>query len=484
MNQRLRKLTLVALCVCSLQVSAFGPTAESPMLYFEMGGGEPIREPVSVLSLPLVGVDAQFTTPGACELWDIKHADQLLDRYEAMVVDYIEGTIDQLGQAIMINVTAFAQGLLAAAIQRAMPGMYDYSQNVHAQLSAEIEVAKQSCHSAMNRIQSGNNPLKSWKEASRAQAWKQALGVQIGVDGAMSIGGANNIIQAEERVAKDEGATSVPWFGGQKGGRDAEPIHLVTDAVRAGYALQAGQQDKLASNASDQATVNYKDPISSATTTRENRLGSLWRNADEATQWATKVLGERMVSFCPGCQSQYQGGSGLLAAFYDERRALETQWNTLLTLSRRPTIDDMQLVSAGGVHLTVHVVDALHAMIDQDKKVYVERLIADAAVSRTAEKAMALRRLIRTAESTPQVSAYPHVGTALVQLKNDLKAELDEMQWELSLQKNLTSNAAASLVGYHRSAKNRALLIPGGSGSEQTGSGTVELGTDRPVKRE
>lgn len=477
-------MLLAVLILGAGRVSAFGPAAESPLLYFEMGGGEPIREPVSVRALPLVGVSAAFTTPGACELWDIKHADQLLDRYEAMVVDYIEGSLDQLGQAIMINVTAFAQGLLAAAIQRAMPGMYDYSQNVHAQLSSEIEVAKQSCESVMSNTLAGNNPLKEWKDASKVEAWKNALGVQVGLDGALTIGGAANIIRAEETVAKDEGTTSVPWFGGEKGGKDKAPIKLVNDAVRAGYALLANQKEKMDASASDVATVSYRNPLNNTSSIRPSRLGGLWKDGDAAALWATKVLGERIVSFCPGCASEHQGGAGLLAAFYEERQALEGDWNRLLTLSRSPSIADMASVSAGGVHLSIHVFRALDSMIAQDKKVYVERLIADAALSRTAEKAMALRRLLRTAQSTPQVGAYPHVATTLSQLTDDIKAELDEMQWELSLQQNLSSHAAASLLGFHQATKNRSLQIPGGTGTQQTGAGTVDIGDDRPVKRE
>lgn len=460
----------------------FGSAAESPLMYYEMGGGEPIREPMNVLTLPLVSVDAQFTLPNACDLWDFKHLDDVADRFETMVKDHIEGTMDQLGQQILINVTAHAQGLLAASIQRAMPGMYDYAQNVHGQLTTEIEVAKGSCERTLAKVEQGNNPLSVWKEASSAEAWKDALGLSFNANGGYTAGGSANILRAEQSIRTNEGATSVPWFGGDKGGEGDDPINVVEDTIKAGYALQAGSTntDQVVS---DTRTVAYNNPESGAST-RGSRLGQLWPSSTDAVTWAQKVVGERVVSFCTTCTSQQQGGTGLLAAFYDERMELETGWQTIFDSTAPPTIAQMANVSGGSVHLTMHVYEALEAMVPQDRSVYVDRLIADAAVSRTAEKAMAIRRLLRTAESTPEVAAYPHVQEEMKAVQDDLKAELDELKWELDLQKNLTSDTAASLVSYHNAQRSRALFVPTGLSNQYNGPGTIGLEGDKPVLRD
>ena len=274
---------------CTASLMAFGPAAESPLMYYEMGGGEPIREPVNVITLPLLSVEAEFTAPHSCDLWDFKHLDDPIDRFETLVKDHIEGTMDQLGQQILINVSAHAEGLLAATIQRAMPGMYDYAQNVHGQLSTEIEVAKGSCERTFDRVENGNNPLNIWKEASSAEAWKEALGVSFNGSGGYTVAGSENILRAEQSIRTNEGATSVPWFGGNKGGDGDEPINVVEDTIKAGYALQSGSTNTAEVN-TDTRTVTYNNP-ESGENTRGSRLGTLWPSSNDAVKWAKKVVG-------------------------------------------------------------------------------------------------------------------------------------------------------------------------------------------------
>lgn len=435
----------------------FGSSAQSPLLYYEMGGGEPIREPLTTISLPSIGINAGFKTVSACDLWDIKHLDDIVGSYGDMVVKHLDGQIDQLGQQILVNITAMAQGLIAAAVQRAMPGMYDYSQNVHAQLSGKIEVAKKSCESVLESTNGGGSPFADWKSASNTQAWADALGVSVA--GTATIAAQGNILNAQDEVARNNAKTSITWFGGRKGGEGEDPIVLVKDTVQAGYALQAG------SAATDSETTAAGDTVykqaDGGDLTRPTRLGKIWTNSGEAVDWATKVLGEKEVSYCPTCDAaRFQGGTGVLAAYYDERELYAAKWVKIFENGVVPTIAEMENVSAGSVHLTKHVYEALEDMIPQDRKVYVDRLVADVAINATAEKAMALRSILRSAASTPEVLAYPHVKEELEALQDDLKNELNELKWELDLKKSLSSDTASTLVAYHNASKSRSKYVP------------------------
>ncbi len=444
---------------------AFGSSAETPLLYFEMGGGEPMREPFTTTKLLSVDLNAGFKTLSACDIWDVKHLENPIETFTDMVKDHVEGTMDQLGQQILINITAMAQGLLASAVQRAMPGMYDYGQNVHAQLDVKLDVAKKSCESVVDEIQGGTSPFSDWKNASAGEAWKEALGVSISATGAVTtstIGTQPNIIRAQDAVARNEGNSSIEWFGGKKGGNGAEPIELIKDTVTAGYALQAGTNTTATgATASGNVTFSRAD---GTTTDRPNRLGTLWADSEAASEWATKVVGERKVSFCPTCEgSEFQAGTGLMASYYEEREIFVQGWAAILAKTETPTIDEMSGVSGGNVHFTKHVYDALMDMIPQERQLYAERLSADAAISATAEKAMALRRILKSAQSTPEVNAYEHVKEELELVQADLKTELDEMKWAIDLQQALSSNSAGKLVAFHRAKQDRSLAIPLGT---------------------
>ncbi len=457
------------------QAHAFGSAAESPLLYFEMGGGEPVREPLITTELLSVELNAGFKTISACDLWDIKHLENPIETFTDMVKDHVEGTMDQLGQQILINITAMAQGLLASAVQRAMPGMYDYGQNVHAQLDVKLDVAKKSCESVVASVQGGTSPFSDWKNASTAEAWKEALGVSISATGEVTtsaVGTQPNIIRAQDAVARNEGNSSIEWFGGKKGGNGAEPIELIKDSVGAGYALQAGKNTTAVATTAA-GSVTYQRP-DGTTIDRENRLGQLWASSADAQEWAKKVIGERIVSYCSNCDgSEFQAGTGLLGSYYDEREKIVANWKTVLAKTTPPTIAEMNSVSGGNVHLTRHVYDALMDMIPQERLVYAERLAADAAISATAEKAMALRRILKSAITTPEVRAYDHVKKELDMVQADLKTELEELKWELDLQKALSSHSAAELVSYHQAKQDRSRSIPLGTANSPAQDRTI-----------
>lgn len=463
-------------------ISADGSTALMPRLYFEIGGGEPVRTPVTVEALIDLPVSDPFKEALSCDLWDVKHAGDL-DLYLDMVEEHLTGQIDQLGQQILLNIETFVEGAIVGVLQRAMPGLYDYSQNVHSQLSAKIQVARQSCEAVATRTRQSSNSLREWLELSDLQKWKEVLGASVGADGSISFTG-ESVISGEEQVAMNQGTTSVPWFDGDRGGSDDPAIKLVHNSVSVGYALVSGQTPDIGVVITDTSAVSSTDPLSGDTITSTNRLGDLWATSALAVDWAHKVIGEQSISFCPGCTSRRQSGAGLLAAYHDERETLSLQWNRILGSysTSRPTVATMQSVSGGGVNYHVDVVDALMEMHVQDRAVFVDRLIADTALSLTVERGMALRRLLRVASQTPVVSAYEHVEEELDRFQEELKTELEELKWELDLQSAVSSKVAGSILAYRDSARQSSGLITRGSSVSATTVSDVVMQQGDPIQ--
>ena len=142
----------------------------------------------------------------------------------------------------------------------------------------------------------------------------------------------------------------------------------------------------------------------------------------------------------------------------------------------------MASVSGGGVNYHVTVVDALMEMGLQDRGVFVDRLVADTALSLTVEKGMALRRMLRVAAQTPQVSAYDHVVADLDAMQDDIRTELDELKWELDLQEAVSSKAAGSILAYREATRAATAQITRGTSTTAAQPVDVTVQGGNPVQ--
>ena len=418
----------------------------SSSLYYEIGGGALVNQPLNAnVSSPLLSIDAEFRIPTMCELWDSKHLQDPLT-YLSLVRDYAEGRLDQLSTAITGYLIDAPTAILIAALQRALPGLYDYSQNLKAQLDAEITYAKKSCQQVVDDIDAGNNPWAGWIKASTGAEWSSTL---------LSTPGAPpNILAAEEQVRENHSNASIEWFGGKKGGKNgtdaAEPIKLVADVTSAGYAANYGQPYN--GTPYTAPTTEYSNNAIGVgnTVTAVPRLNKLWNSSGAAAAFATRVLGEQEISYClDGCAGSMKPGLGLKPEYQVEFEALVTAWTTLLddhSIAEPPPLSDLESVSSNKVKITKQVFQYLYAQDTQDRNVYIYRLISDVAVDRTIERALALRQLLKAGHRTPEVRAYRVASTEVQELIDTLKTEIDDLAWEISTQDQLASKTASRLL--------------------------------------
>lgn len=440
----------VALLVVSLSLThahADGSPINSA-LYYEIGGGDVVNQSLNSASASRVlRVGASFKIPTMCELWDNKH---LLDPdiYPTLVKSYAEGTLDDLSRAITNYLVTAPVTILIASLQRALPGLYDYSQNLKAQLDAEITYAKKSCQQVVDDLDAGNNPWQGWLKASTAAQWGETL------NPASPTNPTQNILEAEEAVRTNHSNKSVVWFGGAKGGKtgtDADdPILLVKDVTSAGYAANYGLEyigENIPAPADNISTNAIGDGVTSEAPPRLNKL---WTNSNNASAFAIRVLGEQEISFClEGCEGSLRPGMGLKPEYQREYDRLVTAWTTLLdnnTIAAPPSITDFETVSSNKVKITKPIFQYLLNLTDQERNLYIYRLISDVAVDRTIELALALRQILKAGQNTPQVKAYRVASTEVGMLVETLKTEIDDLAWEISTQDQLASKTASKLM--------------------------------------
>ena len=478
----------VALSSALYTVPAYsdGTPAESSLTYYALGGGEPVMPPVVFNRPERVGFGPSFKLPSLCDLWEYKHLDDILDRYGDMVQSYVEGQLDALGQTIMTNLVANAQGLLASTIQRAMPGLYSYTQSVHGQLGTKISAAKRSCEDVFKEART--SPVSPWKKYSRVAGWQEAMGISYQANGAIQIaGGSNHILDAEESVRESDGNASIEWVGGQAGGLGDPPIRLVEDLVKAGGNILNGRSLRTQYDDDDVNDIDLpNDNPLIDTTIQKASLTTYFPTTEDAVEWATLVVGEQVISTCAAasCDPSTQAGIGLQSAYFAKRQEYLLAWADIIddvNADATITIDAMRTVSGGRVHIVQEVIESLYGMVPQDAAMYIDRLASDAAVSDTVEKAFTIIRIFETAGTIPEVLSYEKAQSEVEKITSRLRKEIQNMIMEIQISQSLTSKTASALITRNRIQQESGSQIneAGTSGSYAPLSTSISTGEPR-----
>mgnify|MGYP000606977400 CR=1 FL=1 len=419
-------------------------------LYYEIGGGDLVSEPLNPgADARRLGVGVEFRLPTLCDIWDGKMRRP--EDYLELVRDYTKGEIDALMKQIVITLIGSAEEVVIAALQRALPGMYDYSQNLKAQLDAEITHAKRSCQQVVDRAAGGNNPWNDWLNASNSYQWQSTLlPAEAGTEPAFK-----TVLDAERAIRESSGEQSIPWFGTElKGGAGASPIPLVKDLVSAGYAAHITDREYTGAplTAPTETMRASLGSPSGETTADTIRMSELWPGSNDAVAFAVRVLGEKEVSFCLAeeCGGSIKPGLGLKSEYTREYDRLVEAWKALYaarsSAAAPPTIAQLNTLSSNKVRITKQLYQALLGMQPQERDLYTYRLIGDVAIDRVVERALALRQLLKAGANTPQVQAYEAAQDEARALIEQIKDEIDDIAWEVQTQELLASKTGAAIV--------------------------------------
>ncbi len=437
--------------------------AESPVnsgLYYELGSAL-----VSSGALnPVATNKPQFLKtrlPNVCSIWENRH--NLEDVFGELVVHYLKEQLDPegLSEQIITGIKTAPQVLLIAALQRALPGFYDYSQNLKSQIDFKVNNAELSCQSQIDKIDKGSHPLDGWIQVAGEQAWRLTLAEDY-----LSTSGLpekdQHLLGAEDDVLENTRSTPIPWFGGNKGTTNDTSIKFVNDVVSAGYAALAGASagttydgaTAITAPTTISATALNTDASATAVESVEPRLTEYWGKSTDAAAFAIDVLGEEEIAYCEdGCSSSVKPGRGLLPGYESEFEDIITAWAKLIKShsgsSTRPTITDFDAVSSRKVRISKHVFEALIALEGADRVAAVERLASDVAVERTVDKALALRQILRAGSNTPEVRGLDIAMQKAEKLRNDIRAEVDDFRWEIQQQNYGAGSTAASIIAAH-----------------------------------
>lgn len=349
-------------------------------------------------------------------------------------------SFSQLGQTVANAVRVGIASLPMYAFQRAQPGLYELFQTYSAKADAIIAISLKSCEEMEAQIRRGGNPYEEWAMLAKGEAWKNQSAANA------------DVVSAKQNVERTGDGTGVRWIGGQqRGGVGQPPIRLVGDLVTAGYSVTFNQPP---ASQDGQFAAPGPQLLSS-------RLMSAFRYPSDAARYAQDVLGETEISTCspPNCAEKGTStGAGLGPKFEAEMPVIQTTLNTLVT-SNRPDYAQLDLVSAPGVAISREVIEALRELPDVERRIVLQRLVSEIAMAKTIDKALAVRQLMMTSLTLPEVTAAEPATRAAREKIATMNRYIEDLMFENRVRKEVVSSTAGILIEAGRSAQAQSLNV-------------------------
>jgi integrating conjugative element protein (TIGR03755 family) len=260
----------------------------------------------------------------------------------------------------------------------------------------------------------------------------------------MGIGG-NDAVTAKQAVETANGASGIPWVGGQAGGAGQPLLEFTGDIVKAGYNLTMNRP----------LTATAPVPTTSAT-----RLTEIWSTPADARDWVVEVVGENIVTTCDTCRKDSIPGTGLLPKLDQETAAVTVAIQALISGATAPTLANLDTVTAPGVAITRQVIEAIREMPASEQSLIIGRLVSEISTTRTVEKALLARRLLLTGRQVPEVYATEVAREHAESSIEELDKEIENLLFETRVRRELVSDTVATLLQRAAARRQASLNIP------------------------
>ncbi|MCD5986498.1 integrating conjugative element protein [Pseudomonas sp. CDFA 553] len=393
---------------------------------YSVGGGSAVSMGRAG-SMQSIGVGVGWNTNLMCGNMDLSTTLQ----------NQLSGATDGF-QNIMSSVIQGATGAVASLpaliIQRADPGLYNLLTNGILQARVDFDRSKASCAAMAAKMADIAGNQTGWNTLAQGQAMKEAV-AQNG-----------DAVAATKTAEASKGNSGVPWVGGTKaGGKNQQPIKVISEVTKAGYNLLNGR------SATDNSAI-------SPSTCNSGMTCGTWKSPDEAAQFANRVLGEVQQQTCEDCtKSTTTAGVGLTPLIQEEYDVKLQALQELITGSKETTPENLAAASSNSLPISRGVVTALRD--EPDQELLAQRLASEIAVSSVLEKALLLQRTLLAGNKEPNVSANDVATGAINSESQNLKLEIDNLKTELELRRTLASNSPMAIIARHKERKENSRSI-------------------------
>lgn len=491
--------TGLLLCLClglPTTVVAQDTPPSNSFIYYQMGGAAAItgslNASVNVNPIPLA---PRFKQPSSCEIWANRR--NLGEHAERVIEDFVDTQLASAQGLVsgVVSIVKSADDMIAiAALERALPGMYDWMNNMTSLINVELEASMESCRAATRNLQAGAGMLDAWTDTTLSVAWGDTLSEDH--DWQSADGHLNVVAREIHETAMN---TPIEWFGGEAGAAAGEPVKITEGIISAGYGTLSEElyDGSVITAPTDVETTVFDSESTASVVMRESRLSRLFESSTDAVDFATQVVGEESFEWCTedDCETSVTPGIGLRQALTDETTELLVAWAALLaaypplitvppsptplTISN-PTIEDLRTVSSETTYISQAIYTAIRNKLPQERSAFISRLARDVALERTTDKALALIEMAESGSRHPEVQTYAVTREKAEQMTDRVRDSIDSLTYEIEVKRKSASRTAELILVEQAAILQTAAQLRLGTGSSAKRS-RLEGGDVLPV---
>ena len=403
------------------------------LFYYEIGGGTALTIPPAPI-LTTINLNFSISPTGlACGNFDPQVS------LENFFDDLKDGADDAM-IAMQNAASAAIAALPGYLLQKANPGLYDIFQNGLLRGWSKFTLATKSCEQMMHEIGQGVDPYEKWVTASAGDEWK----ISAGTNGA-------DIIRTREQIDENKGQSGKRWIGGVScGGVGQAPCRPLRDTVSAGFNISTGRP----------VLATSSIPV----TATSPEMLSIWNDPDDVSAWVLDVLGDDEIVTCQGCSPGSRPGRGLLPLIADRQTSIETQLRQIVIGSAGggldPTRTNLDSVSAPGVGVSVHLIESIRDLADDNERgIVVSKLSAEIASAQVLQESLVVRRLLLTGRREGNVKGIEMAQLAIHEGVEELEEEISNVNFEIDIRKKMVSGTAQRILREARAINNASRSV-------------------------
>ena len=194
MKRAMTKLAIAGV-TCTLAGTAASQAVvpgDQSLLYYKIGGGEPVSRPANPAATPLrIGLGGSARLNYSCGRFD-----------GAVTIQNLMNGFASLGTTVTSAVRSGIAALPLYVLQRASPGLYELFQTYQKKAETEWNIALKTCEEMEAQIKQGGDPYAEWLAMAKGEGWKEVSRT------------TRDAVSAKQRVETSGGVGGLTWIGG------------------------------------------------------------------------------------------------------------------------------------------------------------------------------------------------------------------------------------------------------------------------------
>jgi integrating conjugative element protein (TIGR03755 family) len=204
----------------------------------------------------------------------------------------------------------------------------------------------------------------------------------------------------------------------------------------------------------------------------DNEINNYWNDPASAGNWIRFVVGDIESSTTNGGTRDTFAGLGLGYELRGTVDGVQINLTDLVAGTTNPTEANLRAVSAPGVAITRHVVEAIRRQSVFEQPATISRLSGEIAMARVLDEALLARQLLTTGKQEPNIMASGLAAKVIDPAIKRLDEAIENVMFESKLRQTVVSDTVLKIIDHDEANLKRSVATPTSTDSDPKPLGT------------